>query len=201
MLTDKTAVFIGRTLTSLEHLGISFCSHLTDNALMAFSGLCNLHSLRLRKGTNFTNGGFNSLFSHHNKEANKAHRNSYDTTNFCYLQSLDLSECQELSDFNLQLITSKLPSLRRLEIAWCFKITDVGLEALVNGCRHLSTLKLIGLKHARCEPLFLAPLAKLVYLDLCQTDLVDDSKLLELKRERPWLKIINYYGEEIVIED
>ena len=64
----------------------------------------------------------------------------------------------------------------------------------------LSTLKLIGLKHARCELLFLAPLTKLVYLDLCQTDLVDDAKLLELKRGRPWLKII-YYGEEIVIED
>ena len=61
MLTDKTAVFIGRTLISLEHLGISFCGHLTDNALMEFSGLCNLHSLRLRKGTNFTNGGFNSI--------------------------------------------------------------------------------------------------------------------------------------------
>ena len=63
MLTDKTAVFIGRTLTSLEHLGISFCSHLTDSALMAISELHNLQSLRLRKGTNFTSEGFDSLFS------------------------------------------------------------------------------------------------------------------------------------------
>ena len=112
-----------------------------------------------------------------------------------------MSECQELSDSNLQLIATRLPNLRRLEIAWCFKITDTGLEALTNRCRHLSSLKLIGLKYARCEPLFLAPLAKLVSLDLSQTDLVDDAKLLKLKQQRPWLKIINYYGEEINDDD
>ena len=114
---------------------------------------------------------------------------------------LDLSECQELADSNLQLIGDKLPNLSRLDIAWCFKITDTGLEALVRGCEHLVTLKLIGLKYTRCEALFLAPFTKLVYLDLSQTDLVDDAKLLRLKRGRPWLKIINYYGEEIVIEE
>ena len=119
----------------------------------------------------------------------------------CSLHSLDLSECQELSDSNLELISRKLPHLRRLEIAWCFKITDVGLEALTESCHHLTCLKLIGLKYAHCEPLFQAPLAKLVSLDLSQTDLVDDAKLLLLKRGRPWLKIVNYYGEEIVEED
>ena len=117
------------------------------------------------------------------------------------LQTLDLSECQELSDANLKLIADKLPNLRRLEIAWCFKITDIGLASLTELCQHLSSLKLIGLKYAHCEPLFLAPLNKLVNLDLSQTDLVDDTKLFKLKRERPWLKIINYYGEEIVEED
>ena len=207
MLTDKTATFIGRTLAHLEHLSISFCNHLTDTALHGFSGLRHLSSLRLRKGTNFTCHGFEVLFG------NQQHHTTHQTTttmkrnsNGCadrnyVLHTLDLSECQELSDSNLLLIATKLPNLRKLEIAWCFKITDTGLAALTERCKLLTTLKLIGLKYAHCEPLFLAPLAKLVSLDLSQTDLVDDTKLFQLKRERPWLKIINYYGEEIVSEE
>ena len=237
MLTDKTAVFIGQTLTQLEHLGISFCSHLTDSALRAFSALHRLSSLRLRKGTSFTSRGFEQLFArpHHTSSHTNSsdgiyerseitHGQSGKTHEYCndgrengcttttttttvigdknyILHTLDLSECQELSDSNLELIAGKLPNLRRLEIAWCFKITDAGLESLTKRCQHLSSLKLIGLKYAHCEPLFGPPLAKLVSLDLSQTDLVDDAKLLQLKRERPWLKIINYYGEEIVEDD
>ena len=200
MLTDKTAIFIGQNLTHLEHLGISFCSHLTDSALLSFSRLHNLRSLKLRKGTNFTSGGFEGLFSHR-VHSNDTCENHESCKKNYRLHTLDLSECQELADSNLQLIASKLPNLRKLAIEWCFKISDTGLAALTSNCEHLVILRLIGLKYARCEPLFVSPLTKLVELDLSQTDLVDDDKLYILKRERPWLRIIDYYGEEIIEED
>ena len=239
MLTDKTAVFIGQTLTQLEHLGISFCSHITDTALQAFSELQRLSSLRLRKGTNFTSQGIEQLFTSRKSRAIRtSHTNSdgvhkritersklthkwsekdQESSKNCHengctvvevsddknytLHTLDLSECHDLSDSNLELIAGKIPNLRNIDISWCFKITDSGLESLIKGCINLSSLKLIGLKYAHCEPLFAASLAKLVNLDLSQTDLVDDAKLLQLKRVRPWLKIINYYGEEIISDD
>ena len=235
MLTDKTAVFIGQTLTQLKHLGISFCSNLTDSALQAFSALHRLSSLRLTKGTSFTSHGLEQLFArpHHTSSSHTnssdgiyemskiTHRQSGKTHEYCnsgrdngctattevigdknyFLHTLDLSECDELSDSNVELIAGKLPNLKRLGIAWCYKITDTGLDSLTKRCQHLSSLKLIGLKYAHCEPLFGAPLAKLVSLDLSQTDLVDDAKLLQLKRGRPWLKIINYYGQEVVGDD
>lgn len=193
MLTDKTGIFIGQHLIHLEHLGISFCSHLTDSTLLLFSGLGKLSSLRLRKGSNFTSTGMESLFSHLGlSKDDRGH-----DLNYC-LHTLDLGECQELTDSNVQLIANALPNLRQLDISWCFKVTDIGLAALFNSCEHLVILKLIGLHEALCEPLFLAPLAKLLTLDLSRTDLVDDTKLHQLKRERPWLKITDYYGEAII---
>ena len=201
MLTDKSAIFIGQNLPHLEHLGIMFCSNLTDSALLSFSRLRNLRSLRLRKGPHFTSGGFEGLFSHQRHSTHDACANHESSKKNYGLHTLDLSECQELADGNLQSITSKLPNLRNLAIEWCFKISDTGLAALTSNCKHLVTLKLVGLKYARCEPLFISPLTKLVELDLCQTDLVDDNKLHALKQGRPWLKIIDYYGEEITEED
>ena len=191
MVTDRTGLFIGQNLTHLEHLGISFCNHLTDESLRSFSALQKLHSLRLKKGSNFTHTAFEYLFTQLTGSENlKSESNPR-------MHTLELMECQNLNDSSLQLIANRFPNLHHLVISWCYQITDVGMEAIAYNCEHVVTLKLVGLKYARCEPILLAPLTKLMSLDLSQTDLVDDTQLHRLKTERPWLIIINYYGDEV----
>lgn len=184
-LTDKTSLFISKNLQGLEHLNISYCDHLTDDTLYSFRELKALETLYLKKGPNFSNEALESLFEH------LSCKREYG------LRSLSLIECHGLTDSGLKKLARRFPHLVHLDLSWCWKLTDDGLESIAVHCHGIRTLKLVGLKEARCVPLLSTSLLKLQFLELVQTDLVDDDKLQALKRARPWITIVDYYGEEV----
>ena len=187
LMTDESSKHIQR-LSRLEHLNISFCTELTDESLNCFSKLKNLTSLELRKGNEFTNQGFELLFdnlcSHKNFHAQE-------------LKKLCLVECKLLRDSGLIRLAQSFPHLVHLDLSWCWNISDIGLEAVAHHCHKIETLKLVGLKNAMCVPVLSASLPRLRLLDLEQIDLVNDEDLKKLKEAKPWIKITNYYGEEV----
>ena len=192
-MTDESSKHI-QNLSRLEHLSISFCTELTDKSLECFSKLKDLTSLHLRKGEEFTNQGFERLFdslcSH-----GSLHRGTGQSVG--RLRKLCLTECKLLRDSGLIKLTQSFPLLLHLDLSWCWNLSDIGLEAVASHCRDIETLKLVGLKNAMCVPVLSASLPRLRYLDLEQTDLVDDDELKRLKQTKPWIKIVDYFGEEV----
>ena len=199
-MTDESSKYIQK-LTRLKHLSISFCTELTDKSLECFSKLRSLTSLYLRKGNEFTNQGFELLFDNLcSTEQNSSSgdrdggRSKFETGK---LRKLCLIECKLLRDSGLIKLAQRFPCLVHLDLSWCWNLSDIGLEAVAHHGRLIETLKFVGLKNAMCVPVLSTSLPRLRYLDLEQTDLVDDEALRKLKETKPWVKIINYYGDEV----
>ena len=58
------------------------------------------------------------------------------------LQSLNLSNCWNITDEGIRVVASGLPQLQSLNITACNKITDEGIRALANGFRQLQSLNI-----------------------------------------------------------
>ena len=211
MMTDESSMCI-QSLSRLEHLSISFCTELTDESLKCFSNLKNLTSLHLRKGNDFTNQGFEQLFdglcsknSSHDQCASSttvsyssdSSSSSVHATGIGKLRKLCLVECRLLRDSGLMKLAKSFPDIVHLDLSWCWNLSDIGLEAVARCCQQIETLRLVGLKNAMCVPVLGTSLPRLRCLDLEQTDLVDDEELRKLKETKPWIKIVDYYGEEV----
>ena len=183
----------------LEHLSISFCTEMTDKSLKCFSKLKRLTSLYLRKGNEFTNGGFELLFDGLCSKESPQHCSTRNESavGVGRLTKLCLLECRQLRDSGLISLAQRFPRLVHLDLSWCWNLSDIGLEAVARHCHRIETLKLVGLKNAMCVPVLSTSLPRLRYLDLEQTDLVDDEGLRKLKEAKPWIKIIDYYGEQV----
>ena len=188
-LTDKTSVYIGENFPRLECLGISFCDSLTDKSLEQFGLLKSLKKLHLKKGLNFTDKGLQVLFENLPKGSQKREDSG--------VLSVSLIECRGLLDSGLKKLAENFPNLVYLDLSWCWNLTDEGLESIAANCHGIRTLKLVGLKEAKCVPILGASMPRLQYLELVQTDLVDDEHLKLLKNSKPWITILDYYGEEV----
>ena len=196
-MTDESSKHIQK-LSKLEHLSISFCTELTDKSLECFSKLKNLTSLHLKKGYEFTNQGFENLFDNLCLNGSPYHSTHRKVGR---LRKLYLIECKLLRDSGLVKLAQNFPNLIHLDLSWCWNLSDIGLEAVAQHCCRIETLKLVGLKNAMCVPVLSASLPRLRYLDLEQVDLVDDEELKRLKEAKPWIKITDYYDEEVVSND
>ena len=199
-MTDESSEHI-QTLYNLEHLSISFCSELTDKSLECFSNLENLTSLYLKKGDEFTNQGFENFFDNLCLLSDSPYYHSGNSQNVGRLRKLCLIECKLLRDSGLMKLAKNFPHLIHLDLSWCWNLSDIGLDAVAHNCHRIETLKLVGLKNAMCVPVLSVSLPRLRVLDLQQTDLVDDEELERLKTAKPWIKITNYYGDQISSSD
>ena len=195
LMTDKSSKHIQK-LSNLEHLSISFCTELTDKSLECFSKLKNLTSLYLKKGDEFSNQGFENLFDNLCLLSGSSHH-SGNSQRVGQLRKLCLIECKLLRDSGLVKLARNFPDLIHLDLSWCWNLSDIGLEAVAYHCHKIETLKLVGLKNAMCVPVLSVSLQRLRLLDLQQTDLVDDEELGRLKEAKPWIKITDYYGEQV----
>lgn len=185
--TDLTSERISTLLPNIEHLYISFCTSLTNKSLYYFAKLKFLKSLHLRKSEFFTSEGFELL----------------SVRKPCRLQTgevvgkikqLSLIECPGLKDKALIKLAESFRELNHLDISWCWYITDLGLHYVSVHCRKIETLKLVGLKRAQCVPILENPMSTLRTLDLTSSNLVDDGRLVQLKKIKPWIDITDYYG-------
>ena len=60
------------------------------------------------------------------------------------LQSLDISDCGNITDAGITALANGLPQLQSLNIYGCNKITGAGITALANGCPQLQSLNISG---------------------------------------------------------
>ena len=188
-LTDEIGNSIGSNYyQTLEHLSISYCDNLTDSTLRSLGKLKNLQSLYMKRGPLFTNSGFVSLFG-------QLCLNPENYRNPRGLLRLTLIECTGLLDSGLTKVAQSAPNLSHLDLSWCWNLTDKGLQAIALNCHLMQTLILVGLKN--CTAIIGASMPRLRYLELVQTDFVDDEQLRLLKLKKPWLTILDYYGEEV----
>lgn len=183
-LTDTTACFVGDCFSQLRSFSISFCNNLTDASLNSFCNLKNLHTLMLKKGPNFSDDGFARLFGALDPTAGGS----------C-LRNLSLVECNDLLDTSVKALARHCPALVHLDLSWCCHLTDDCLEVLVARCRHIRSLKLVGLRSAQCTAILGSSMDHLRHLDLTQCHLVSDSKLQDYKQSKPLATIINFWGE------
>lgn len=59
------------------------------------------------------------------------------TENCPSLEVLDMSECKEIDDECVEIITKNLPRLKTLKFNNCDKITEKSMEIITNNCEDL----------------------------------------------------------------
>jgi hypothetical protein len=89
------------------------------------------------------------------------------------------------------------PHLVTLDLSWGWCITDEGLKDIVNRCRNIQRLILIGLHTLTGKPFkdAVEELPRLYYLDLCNCNSIIDDVMIDIATTHPSLSIINYYGD------
>lgn len=102
------------------------------------------------------------------------------------LKSLNLRDCDRISDGCLQYISTHLKSLESLNLSFCISVTDEGLEMISKGLPNLRSLKLqsvddvssFGIAHIaeKCT--------RLMHLDLGFCEWVDDNCLEKIASGR-----------------
>ncbi len=108
LLTDDHIAVLAQRCRKLEVLILSGCSLLTDNTIVALSRYCpNLRTLDLRQ-FRFAQESISML-----------------ANGFPRLESLDLSECQDLDDESIELF-AECKTLKFLETAGCSKVSSRG---------------------------------------------------------------------------
>uniref|UniRef100_T1IRK2 F-box domain-containing protein n=1 Tax=Strigamia maritima TaxID=126957 RepID=T1IRK2_STRMM len=168
----------------LKELSISFADLMSDDGLMAIKELRCLEYLKVKRGSELSDASLRSLF---------------DGTNMRKLTCLDLTSCSNFDDVGVEVMTKCCPALKSISLAWCWDISDRGLEAIVSSCRNAEIVYLAGLVRITGACLINIPLClpKLVFLDLQQCARIIDDILEDVVRQKPDLKILDYYGAEV----
>ncbi|KAE8684090.1 pectinesterase family protein [Hibiscus syriacus] len=154
MITEKGLCQLGSFCLLLEEIDLTDCCGVNDKGLEYLSRCSELSCLKLGLCTNISDKGLYYIGSNCKK-----------------IHELDLYRCTAISDDGLDAISSGCKKLRKLNLSYCnevsdrglgylgclkelsdlemralHKITGVGLEALVAGCKRLADL---DIKH--CE--------------------------------------------------
>jgi F-box/leucine-rich repeat protein 14 len=152
-LTDNSLKFVSLGLKNLKSINLSFCASFTEFGLKFLSSMaCGLKEVNLRSCDNVSDSGLKYL-----SEGGVA------------LHVLDVSFCDKITDQGLVFISQGLPQIRSLSlnsctvtdagliklsqtltdlktlnIGQCSRVTDKGLNAIINNCPHLSSLDIYG---------------------------------------------------------
>lgn len=168
----------------LRCLKISFSGQLTDNCLSSLKKMSSLRELGIRKGSQLTSNGLNDFF---------------ERSSLKELTYLDLSECSNLTNDAVQALCRCCGSnLCHLALSWCWYVTEAGLCSIVNTCKNLKYLDIIGLHMLTGECLERVPelVPHLTFLDLRQCNCIQDSVVEALVRCKRDLTAIDYYGDK-----
>ncbi|KAK6168393.1 hypothetical protein SNE40_020937 [Patella caerulea] len=181
-LSDNTIYLVAKC-TKLKTLQISFCELLTDLSLQYLQNLEQLQVLKLRKGPEFSKEAFLSFLQNPNLRR---------------LRNLDLSECCNMSDKAvLALCQNCGPNLEYLNLSWCWLISETGLISIVDHCRNLKDLLLIGIDiNGDCLHRIPEEMPRLTFCDFEKCSFINDEDLVNLVVRKPDIVIMNYRGEK-----
>ncbi|VDK48204.1 unnamed protein product [Anisakis simplex] len=186
-----------RALTSccnLELLSVSFCESATDLSLGYIKTLSKIEHLHLRKGKEFTFEGFRNFFALN--PSTKTHWKDNNCEFPSRLKFLNLGECTAVNDVIVDLITKNCPQIRSLCLVWCWSITEIGLQKIVQRLDDLQLLDIAGLDCVDGSAFIDVPdlyLSNLRYLGAEQCPRIEDSMLQILNLRKKDLIITNYH--------
>lgn len=60
------------------------------------------------------------------------------------LETLDLTECQNVNDYCMEFLTNYLKRLKLLKVICCNQLTDFTIESIIENCQVLKTLYIRG---------------------------------------------------------
>lgn len=185
---------IEHNIIGIQQLWISFCDHVEDEAIKSIANLSNLVALTLRKTHQVSSTGLSSLF------VSKSLSHLDHQLKLRYLEHLDLSEAPGLNDSVVMDICSCCGSrLRFLTLNWCWEVTDIGVNQIIEICSSLRQLSLIGNSVIQGKAFADIPLKvpHLVILNLTQCNHVVDNILEDLSLKMPNLYVFDFFGERV----
>jgi F-box/leucine-rich repeat protein 14 len=139
-VSDSSILRITRHLKSIEVLDLGGCSQITTNSLIRIAtGLPKLRHLNLRSCRQVADAGIGVLsgacqpvrIMSESSSALSVIASEKDDTAFhgCHvLESLNLQDCQKLTDQALNYVSSGFQKLSKLNLSFCDGITDSGLK-------------------------------------------------------------------------
>ncbi|CAH8848649.1 unnamed protein product [Trichobilharzia szidati] len=181
-------------MLGIQQLWISFCDNIEDTTVMSIANLSNLISLTLRKTQQVTPIALSSLFVC--QTADNLNRKFI----LKYLEYLDLSEAPGVNDSVVLDMCSCCGSrLRSLILDWCWEVTDIGINEIINVCCCLHQLSLIGNSTIHGTALSEIPVKvpNLVILNLTQCNRISDDILETLAFKMPNLYVFDFFGERV----
>jgi F-box/leucine-rich repeat protein 2/20 len=152
-ITDTAVQYICTNCPNLETLDLEGCRRVTDHGVAGLVDLSSLRTLRL-DGLNKVSAGVVLSVAAQCGELSSLSLSGLaiddkaiiDLSNECKgIQGLELVGCNAVSDTGLLNLAGKLnSSLQTLNLSYCSKITDLGVEALAQQCGNLVSLNLYG---------------------------------------------------------
>ncbi|XP_064643742.1 F-box/LRR-repeat protein 7-like isoform X2 [Lineus longissimus] len=119
------------------------------------------------------------------------------------LRHLDLTDCHNLEDSGLTIITSHCTQLLFLYLRRCVKISDIGMQYIANFCPHLRELSICDCR--KVTDFGLRELAKLEtslrYLSVAKCDKISDVGIKYIAKYCHRLRYMNARGCEAVSDD
>ncbi|CAD8174384.1 unnamed protein product [Paramecium pentaurelia] len=115
-------------------------------------------------------------------------------------QEINLNQCDGITNKVLYQIAQNCQQLKYINLSWNFHISDQCVSLILENSKQLEEVYLIGCKQLTfdCIPQNLNGLfQKLRMLNFESCNNMNDDKLMKLKNQFKYIKIINYYGDEI----
>ncbi|KAK3585901.1 hypothetical protein CHS0354_038437 [Potamilus streckersoni] len=162
----------------LEHLGLQDCQKLTDQALKHVSvGLVNLKTINLSFCGSVTDTGIRYLSKMHN------------------LRELNLRSCDNVSDIGLGYLAEGGSRITALDVSFCDKIGDQGLQCLSQGLFCLRSISLCATNVSDEGILKLVgTLHEITILNIGQCGQITDKGLTAISERLKNLESIDLYG-------
>eukprot|EP00929_Paragymnodinium_shiwhaense_P056083 TRINITY_DN28076_c0_g1_i1.p1 TRINITY_DN28076_c0_g1~~TRINITY_DN28076_c0_g1_i1.p1 ORF type:complete len:478 (-),score=94.34 TRINITY_DN28076_c0_g1_i1:655-2088(-) len=127
----------------LRRFGVSFGEGFDAKALSAFAALPCLRRLRLRKVKGIADSCWASFFEQQRQRKEEA-LNMMEG----HWETLCFGECESWCDGAAQALSRQPQArLRKLDLSWCWQLSDSGVGMILDAARQLQSVKLIGVKN------------------------------------------------------
>jgi len=110
-ISDSSLEILAIKCKDLETLDITLCRNITDLGIKKISQSCSQLKSIILKGLDISDNAIDSL-----------------ALKCKFLESLDLTNCRQLTDNSLKFLSLNAEQLRELKIEECFKVTDFGIS-------------------------------------------------------------------------
>nr|XP_020469743.1 F-box/LRR-repeat protein 13 isoform X2 [Monopterus albus] len=139
----------GSSVTKLQELNVSHCSHITDISVMRIvQRLCKLRHLDLSYCQRLTDRSLECLSGSSICSLDISGCNIQDqglaAVEGVHLRKLVLAECVYITDIGIETLCKNVRELKHVDVSHCVALTDKAIRAMSFYCQSLVTLRMSG---------------------------------------------------------